>query len=170
MESVDLLQCSQHPPLFPILSQLHPIHTFRPYFCKIYSNIIFPSTPRSSQLSPLFRFSTKTFVLIFHISFACYMSHPCLPPWFDYPNNVWYACRKRRLKWVSGAWGYNWATLPLGDINTEVWSSRVGVGRGTKNPTLYKENCWEASKKFSRITEEVCGGGQGLSWAVEPRR
>jgi hypothetical protein len=32
------------------------------------------------------------------------------------------ACRKRRLKWV--------ATLPLGDINTEAWSSGMGVGRG----------------------------------------
>jgi hypothetical protein len=29
------------------------------------------------------------------------------------------ACRKRRLKWVPGAWGCNWATLSLGDINTE---------------------------------------------------
>jgi hypothetical protein len=34
------------------------------------------------------------------------------------------------------AWGYNWATLPLGDINTEAWSSRMGVGREANNPTL----------------------------------
>jgi hypothetical protein len=27
-----------------------------------------------------------------------------------------------------GAWGYNWATLSLGDINTGTWSSRLGVG------------------------------------------
>jgi hypothetical protein len=34
-----------------------------------------------------------------------------------------------------------------------------------------KENCREACKKFSRIeSEEDCGGGQGLSWAVEPTR
>jgi hypothetical protein len=46
----------------------------------------------------------------------------------------------------------------------------VGVRCGDNNPTLYKENCREASKKFSRITEEDYGGGQGLSWAVEPRR
>jgi hypothetical protein len=38
------------------------------------------------------------------------------------------ACRKRRLKWV--------ATLPLGDINTEAWSSGMGDGRGANNPTL----------------------------------
>jgi len=30
----------------------------------------------------------------------------------------------------------NWAILPLGDINTEAWSFRVGVGRGANNPTL----------------------------------
>jgi hypothetical protein len=32
---------------------------------------------------------------------------------------VTHACRNRRLICVPGAWGYNWATLPLGDINTE---------------------------------------------------
>jgi len=30
------------PPLFPILSQMHPLHTFTPYFPKIYSNITLP--------------------------------------------------------------------------------------------------------------------------------
>jgi hypothetical protein len=28
----------------------------------------------------------------------------------------------------SGAWGYNRATLFLGDINTETWSSSLGAG------------------------------------------
>jgi len=37
-------------------------------------------------------------------------------------------CCKKPLKWV--------ATLPLGDINTEAWSSGMGVGRGANNPTL----------------------------------
>jgi hypothetical protein len=31
-------------------------------------------------------------------------------------------------------------TLPLGDINTEAWSSGMGVGRGANNPTLWKRN------------------------------
>jgi hypothetical protein len=26
------------------------------------------------------------------------------------------------------AWGYNWATLLLEDLNTEIWSSRLEVG------------------------------------------
>jgi hypothetical protein len=41
---------------------------------------------------------------------------------------VAHACRKRRLNWVLGAWGYNWATQSPGDINMETWSSRLGVG------------------------------------------
>jgi hypothetical protein len=43
--------------------------------------------------------------------------------------------RKRRPKWVPSALGYNWATLSLGVINTEAWSSRLGVGRGANNHT-----------------------------------
>jgi hypothetical protein len=54
-----------------------------------------------------------------------------LPVWWPENKNsptISHACRKRWLKWV--------ATLPLGDINTEAWSSRIGVGRGANNPTL----------------------------------
>jgi hypothetical protein len=46
-------------PLVPILRQMNPVHTFPPYFPKIHSNIIFPSTPRSSERSLSFRFSDK---------------------------------------------------------------------------------------------------------------
>jgi hypothetical protein len=53
---------------------------------------------------------------------------------------VAHACRKRRLKWVLGAWGYNWATQSPGDINMETWSSRLGVGRGADDPTPEKVN------------------------------
>jgi hypothetical protein len=49
-----------------------------------------------------------------------------------------HAYRKRRLKWVLGAWGYNWATQSPGDINMETWSSKFGVGRGADGPTLEK--------------------------------
>jgi hypothetical protein len=37
------------PSLVPVLSQMHPVHTFPPYFLKIYSNFILSSTPRSSE-------------------------------------------------------------------------------------------------------------------------
>jgi hypothetical protein len=46
---------------------------------------------------------------------------------------VAHAGRKRRLKWVLGAGGYNWVTQSPGDIET--WSSRSGVGRGADDPT-----------------------------------
>jgi hypothetical protein len=51
---------------------------------------------------------------------------------------VAHACRKRRLKCVLGAWGYNWATQSPEDINMETWSSRLGVGRGADDPTPEK--------------------------------
>jgi hypothetical protein len=60
-----------------------------------------------------------------------------------YSPTVTHACRKWRLKWV--------ATLPLGDINTEAWSTRMGLGVGLTTLPCKKENCWEASKKFSGI-------------------
>jgi hypothetical protein len=53
---------------------------------------------------------------------------------------VAHACRKRRLKWVLGAWEYNWATQSPGDVNMETWSSRLGVGRGADDPTPEKVN------------------------------
>jgi hypothetical protein len=40
MEPEDSLPYSQHPPLVPILNQMHPVHILPPYFPKIHSNII----------------------------------------------------------------------------------------------------------------------------------
>jgi hypothetical protein len=55
-------------------------------------------------------------------------------------HTVAHAYRKRRLKWVPGAWGYNWATHSPVDINMETWSSRLGVGHGADDPTPEKVN------------------------------
>jgi hypothetical protein len=43
---------------------MHPVHTFSPYFPKIYSNIVFPSTPMSSEWSLPFTFSSQNFECI----------------------------------------------------------------------------------------------------------
>lgn len=34
----------------PILSQINPVHTLEPYFCKIEFTVMLPSTPRSSKM------------------------------------------------------------------------------------------------------------------------
>jgi len=51
------------PPLVPILSQFHPVHTFSFYFPKIHPNIIFPSTPRSFEVSLPFKFPDQNLVM-----------------------------------------------------------------------------------------------------------
>jgi hypothetical protein len=40
----------------------------------------------------------------------------------------------------------------------------MGVGREANNPTLY------IVEKPPRNSAGFCGGGQGLSWAVQPRK
>jgi len=71
------------PPLVPILSQWHSVHTYSHNFPKIHSNFNFPSMPRSSKWSLPFRFSNQNIICISHISHACYMSLPShSPSWF----------------------------------------------------------------------------------------
>jgi len=59
------------PPLVPVLSQMSPVHNFPPYFPKIHSNIILPSTPRSSEWSFPLKIFRPNFVCISHLSHAC---------------------------------------------------------------------------------------------------
>jgi hypothetical protein len=94
--------------------------------------------------------------LDFHLS-VC----PRVPVWWPGNKNsptATHACRKKRLKWV--------ATLPLGDINTEAWSSRVGVGRGAQPYPVKRKLLRSLQEIQPFLMEEDCGGGQGLSWAV----
>jgi hypothetical protein len=50
-----------NPPLHTILSQLNHVHNFPLYFPKILSNIIFPSTPRSSEWYLPFPYKTHLY-------------------------------------------------------------------------------------------------------------
>jgi hypothetical protein len=66
---------------------------------------------------------------------------------------VAHACRKRRLKWVLGAWEYNSATQSPGDINMETWSSRLGLGVGLTTPrrkktTVRKPKLWPRNSQI----------------------
>jgi hypothetical protein len=76
------------PPLVSILSQKNPVHPFPSYCPKIHSNIIFPSTTRSSDWSLHIRFSDRNFVCISQLSHACYMPRSSRPPWFDDASNI----------------------------------------------------------------------------------
>jgi hypothetical protein len=74
--------------MFPILSQMNSDPNFPHYFPKIHSNIIIPSTSRSSNWSLPFRFPNQNFIYISHLSHVCYMPYP-YNPWCDHPNNIW---------------------------------------------------------------------------------
>ena len=64
------------PPPVPILSQLHPLHTPISQFLKIHLNIILPSTPGSSNLSPSLRFLHINPVYTSPVSHTCHMHRP----------------------------------------------------------------------------------------------
>jgi hypothetical protein len=52
-------------PFFHTISYMHPVHNFPPCFPKIHSNIIFPSTSTSSDLSLPSRISSHNFVCVY---------------------------------------------------------------------------------------------------------
>jgi hypothetical protein len=57
-----------------------------------------------------------------------------------------------------GAWGCNWATLSLEDINTEIWSSRLGLGaRLFKIITVGKSNALNAASYIYHDGMDVSG-------------
>jgi len=72
LEHKGSLRVQNSPPLVPMLIQTNPVHTFPPYFPKIYSNI-FLATHRSSEWYLHFRFSN--------------MLHLSHPTWLDHPNS-----------------------------------------------------------------------------------
>jgi len=76
---------------------MNPVHNFPTYFIKIYSNIIFPSTPRSSEWSLPFISSDQNFVIISHLSHACYIPRSSHSSWLDYSNNIWWWVQVMKL-------------------------------------------------------------------------
>jgi hypothetical protein len=74
------------------------------------------------------------------------------------------------MKRRPGAWGYNWATLSLWDINTGTWSSRLGVGRRADDLALYKKRIVAKSReiKTGSYLVESCKEGCGSESGVLP--
>jgi hypothetical protein len=50
---------------------------------------------------------------------------------------------------LPSACGYSWATWPQGDINSEDWSSRLGVWHKASDLTLENISCCEVSNRDS---------------------
>jgi hypothetical protein len=69
-----------NPPLVLVQNHMRPLYNFSHYFPKIHSNIIFPSTPRSSEWSLPFRFCDENVECISYSLHACYMTRPSHPP------------------------------------------------------------------------------------------
>jgi hypothetical protein len=67
---------------------MHQVHTSPPAFPKVHSNIILPSTLRSSEWSLPIRFSDHNFIRISHLFHACYVPHLSHLPWLNRPNNI----------------------------------------------------------------------------------
>jgi hypothetical protein len=87
MELEDLLRCSHKSSLDHVLSQLNPVHTLTPCFFKI-PFVILTSSSRSPNEALSFSFSDHNLVQIYNFPYACYMSQPPHPSWFNYINNI----------------------------------------------------------------------------------
>jgi len=57
-----------------LMSKMNPVHTFPPYFSKIYSNIILPSMP--SLPSSVFPSGFPTKILYTFVVFPMYATQP----------------------------------------------------------------------------------------------
>jgi hypothetical protein len=68
----------------------------------------------------------------------------------------------------AGAWGCNWATLSLGDINTETYSSSLGVGRKADDlaAAAAKSKQVKTGCSLAETSKEGCGSKKGC-FAIE---
>jgi hypothetical protein len=92
--------------LVPILSQMHPVHTLAPHFPKTHSDIVLPSTSRSSEWSLPLRFYSQNIVRISHLPHTFYMSRPSQPPWLDHPNNICWSVQIMKLLIMQSSLAY----------------------------------------------------------------
>jgi hypothetical protein len=94
MEPKGLLPCTPLPlPPVQIQSQVNLGHTLTSDVYKIHSNIILPSTPRSSKRSLSLRFSHQISICISPVPHMCYMPRLFHSSWLHYPINIWWGIR-----------------------------------------------------------------------------
>jgi hypothetical protein len=83
------VHCRVHnsPPLVPIFSQVHLVHTFPPNFPRFV--LILSSHLRLGLPSALpLRFTDQNFIHVSRLSHAFYNYRPSFPSWLDYSNNI----------------------------------------------------------------------------------
>lgn len=78
------------------------------------------------------------------------------------------ACHKWWLKRAPGVWGYNWATLPLGDINTKAWFQVTGWERGWHPYAMESILLWIQMKMEARTLKKL-NNQQRFIWIRGPR-
>ena len=66
----------KHPPPFPILSQINPVHNSSSHFCTIHFNFILPSKPMSSKQSLFHRSPNQNLICISSVSHTCHTTCP----------------------------------------------------------------------------------------------
>jgi len=97
METESLLLCSQDTAtgLCPERVESRPQHCT--LFSKVRSNIILPSTPRSSEWSLSFGISDQNFVCISRLSRAYFIDRLSHPPRYCQLNNIFWSVQVMKL-------------------------------------------------------------------------
>jgi hypothetical protein len=73
------------------------VHPVAQTFPKLHSNIIFPSTPRSSKWFLPFTFSNENIACVSHVSNPCCLPSSSYFPWFYHPNNSRWSVQVTKL-------------------------------------------------------------------------
>ena len=84
----------KRPPPVSILGKPNPVHIPISHLLEIYPNIIHPSTSRSPQWSPSFRFPHQEPIHTPLLTHTRHMPSPSHSSRFYYPHNIANICRK----------------------------------------------------------------------------
>jgi hypothetical protein len=123
----------------------------------VFLQYSFSTSGPQTVLSPQFNYTcckiSPSFVDCYKYIHWWWPANPCVGAEKNNPTVP--LCRKRRQKGKPSAWEHSWATLSLGDINSEAWSSRLRVGHGANNPTPVKNKLLRDLKKQKMLLKKA---------------